>query len=132
MPQLDKFSFATQIFWLLVLFFFLYIILINYFLPAIFKVLKIRKEIIDSLVEDATRLADEEHIARGVHKELFSGSIFKTVDFLKHFQKRLLIFKNICSIFFLKGPVFEQSRLEYKNSIFILKLKKHVLDYINK
>lgn len=49
MPQLDKLSFATQIFWLLVVFFFMYVILLRYILPNIYKILKIRKEILESL-----------------------------------------------------------------------------------
>jgi len=132
MPQLDKFTFSTQIFWLLVLFFFIYIILIKYFLPAIYKVLKIRKEILDSLVTDATSLVDEEFIARNIRKELVSVSVFKTLDFLAIFQKRLLLFKNMCNLFVMKGLMFNSARVEYKNSILVVRLKKHILNYLHK
>jgi predicted DNA-binding protein YlxM (UPF0122 family) len=132
MPQLDKFSFATQIFWLLVLFFFIYIILIKYFLPAIYKVLKIRKEILDNLVADSTALVDEEFIARNIRKELVSVSIFKTLDFLTIFQKKLSLFKNMCNLLVIKGPMFNQARSAYRDSILALRLKKHILNYLNK
>jgi len=132
MPQLDKFTFSTQIFWLLVLFFFIYVILIKYFLPAIYKVLKIRKEILDSLVADSTGLIDEEFIARNIRKELVSSSVFKTLDFLSIFQKKLSLFKNMCNLFVLKGLMFNSARSEYKNSILVLRLKKHILNYLNK
>ncbi len=42
MPQLDKFSFFTQIFWLIVLLFLFYLILINILLPNLAAILKIR------------------------------------------------------------------------------------------
>jgi len=128
MPQLDKFSFVTQIFWLLVLFFFLYVILLQYILPAIYRTLKIRKEIIDNLILDNCKLFDEEIIVRTVYKELFSSSINKTVDFLKLFQKRLLVYKNICNLFLLKGVSFAVSREEKTNSLLVLNLRKQVLN----
>lgn len=128
MPQLDKFSFVTQVFWLLVLFFFLYILLLQYILPAIYRTLKIRKEIIDNLVLDNSKLFDEEIIVRTVYKELFSASIFKTVDFLKLFQKQLVVYKNICNLFLVKGILFQASREERRNSLLGLNLRKQILN----
>jgi len=110
----------------------MYIIILKYLLPSIYKILKIRKEILDNLVSDSVRLVDEEYITRNIHKELFSTSVIQTADFLQYFQKRLVVFKNTCSVFVSKGIIFENSRLEYKNSLLVLKLKKYVLDYINK
>jgi hypothetical protein len=104
---------------------------LKYVLPSIYKILKIRKEILDSLVADSTRLVDEEYITKNIHKELFSVNIAGTVDFLKYFQKRLGIFRNICNLFLIKGLAFTTVRNEQKNSAYILRLKKHVLEYLN-
>jgi hypothetical protein len=132
MPQLDKFSFVTQVFWLLVLYFFLYIVMLQYILPAIYRILKIRKEIIDNLISDNSKLFDEEVIVRAVYKELLSTSIFKTVDFLKLFQKRLVIYRNMCNLFLNKGFNFDISREERKNTFLALNLKKQILNTIVK
>lgn len=42
MPQLDKFSFATQLFWFCLFFIFYYILVVNKFLPSFFKILRFR------------------------------------------------------------------------------------------
>lgn len=42
MPQLDKFSFATQLFWFCFFFIFYYILIVNKFLPNFFKILRFR------------------------------------------------------------------------------------------
>jgi hypothetical protein len=52
MPQLDKFSFFTQIFWLFVLFFIFYYILVNIFLPNLSSLLKIRYKKLSRLKQE--------------------------------------------------------------------------------
>ena len=42
MPQLDKFTFATQIFWLSFFFLSSYFITLNFFLPRILSILRLR------------------------------------------------------------------------------------------
>lgn len=44
MPQLDKFSFSSQVLWLVVVFFFLYFVLVQIGLPRLYKVLYFRKK----------------------------------------------------------------------------------------
>ena len=43
MPQLDQYSFLSQLFWLLVVFGFFYIVTLTYVLPTISQILKTRK-----------------------------------------------------------------------------------------
>lgn len=42
MPQLDKFSFATQLFWFCTLFLIYYLLILDKFLPRLLKVLRFR------------------------------------------------------------------------------------------
>lgn len=58
MPQLDKLTFASQIFWLFASFFTLYILSIKWLLPSIGKILKVRKKFLSKL---NTTLADSNH-----------------------------------------------------------------------
>ena len=130
MPQLDKFSFVTQVFWLLVLFFSLYIMVLQFMLPALYRILKIRKELVDSLIVDNSKLVDEEAIVKTVYKELFSSGVYKTVDFINLFQKRVQVYKNMCAIFFSKSPVFDNTRNGKKSALVLLSLKKQILNHI--
>lgn len=49
MPQLDKFSFSSQVLWLVIVFFSLYFILVQIGLPRLYKVLYFRKKKLLSL-----------------------------------------------------------------------------------
>nr|YP_009118108.1 ATP synthase F0 subunit 8 [Malawimonas californiana]AJF22882.1 ATP synthase F0 subunit 8 [Malawimonas californiana] len=48
MPQLDKYTYSSQIFWCLVTFFTIYGVLIKEILPNIAKILKIRKRLFNT------------------------------------------------------------------------------------
>lgn len=48
MPQLDKVTYLSQVFWLFVMFFSFYIIILKWMLPTIVTILKLRKNKIDS------------------------------------------------------------------------------------
>ncbi len=52
MPQLDKFTFFTQIFWLLLLISIFYYSLVNYFLPNLVSLLKLRYKVLFNLKAD--------------------------------------------------------------------------------
>jgi hypothetical protein len=59
MPQLDKFTFVPQIFWLVVIFFFMYFILAEYSLPRLFKVLYFRQKKLLDLNKGSTLFCRE-------------------------------------------------------------------------
>jgi hypothetical protein len=54
MPQLDKFAFAPQVFWLILVFFVLYLLLLRTSLSTIYKVLVFRKRMIMDLSSSVT------------------------------------------------------------------------------
>lgn len=59
MPQLDPTSFASQIFWLVVIFLALYFVVWKVALPKVARVLEERQTHIDELLEKASKLKDE-------------------------------------------------------------------------
>ncbi|MGH6946541.1 MAG: F0F1 ATP synthase subunit B' [Kiloniellales bacterium] len=59
MPQLDPTSFASQIFWLVVIFLALYFVIWKLALPKVARVLEERQSHIDELLDKASKLKDE-------------------------------------------------------------------------
>jgi hypothetical protein len=59
MPQLDKFAFAPQVFWLVVVFFGLYLITLQKGLAVLYRIVAFRKKFITILGADVSSLAVE-------------------------------------------------------------------------
>ena len=59
MPQLDKFAFAPQVFWLVVVFFGLYLITLQNGLSVLYRIIAFRKKFISLLSSDVSSLAIE-------------------------------------------------------------------------
>ncbi len=59
MPQLDKLSYSTQIFWLLILFTSFYFIILKNILPSILLNIKTREDILNSMVSESSSSALE-------------------------------------------------------------------------
>lgn len=59
MPQLDKFAFAPQVFWLVLVFFVLYLLLLKDGLATLYKILTFRRRLLLDLNLTSTTLAQE-------------------------------------------------------------------------
>ena len=84
MPQLDKVTFLSQFFWLLVFFFSFYILQLKYFLPEMSRILKYRKKTLNrssafTLQEENSKVRNS---ASTVLENLFKNSrtIFKRLS----------------------------------------------------
>lgn len=108
----------------------MYIILLLKILPMLYKVIKIRKKILNNLVLDAQNLTDEGFFVNSIYKDLFASTLLKTFDFLSYFKFRVLFFKNLCTIFITKSLVFEETRDIYKKNNVLIKVKKNLLNSI--
>ncbi len=76
MPQLQLHFFATQIFWLVLVFSFIYIFMSWYFIPRIAKIVKSRQEKIEHNLSTAESLISEQKGIRSqVHKLLEEARI---------------------------------------------------------
>ena len=71
MPQLELHFFATQIFWLALVFTFIYIFMSWYFIPRIAKIVKSRQDKVEHNLSTAEFLISEQNgIRTQIHKLL--------------------------------------------------------------
>jgi hypothetical protein len=99
MPQFDKITFFTQIFWLTIIFFGFYFIMLQIFLPKIAAVLKTRKKKLSLGVDGVSNL----------NKEQFSVIAFRN-NFAQNFiytSKNNLITVVSSSVSWLLNSVLE-------------------------
>jgi hypothetical protein len=108
MPQFDKITFFTQIFWLSVIFFGFYFLMLQVFLPKIASVLKIRKK---KLLMGADGVST-------LNKEYFSIIIFRN-NFVQNFisdSKNELILMGADGILWLLDSVLDINILDLVDS----------------
>jgi len=86
MPQLDKFAFAPQVFWLVLVFFILYLLLLKDGLSTLYKIIIFRKRLI-------------------LHLSVGTSQSLQEAFFLNLFSSRFLI--NFFSTRNLVDPVFK-------------------------
>ena len=104
MPQFDKITFFTQIFWLSIIFFGFYFLMLQVFLPKIASVLKTRKKKLFTGVDGVSNL----------NKEHFSILIFRN-NFIQNFindSKNELILMGNESISWLIDSVLDINTLD--------------------
>lgn len=105
MPQLDKFAFAPQVFWLVVAFFSLYFLVLYSGLPTLFRVLVFRKRAIQSASFDVFRLVNETFFLQASTTKLLSAyigsrnvfdNLFKLLDsYIQIQQNRFVTLNNV-------------------------------------
>lgn len=101
MPQLDKFSFATQIFWFSSFFIFYYIILINKFLPNFFKILRFRQYRLFLFSFGIKKYIIEEHLILQSYIFLLRDTLNSTLVFFFNFNKIFLDWINLNKNYFI-------------------------------
>jgi len=105
MPQLDKFAFAPQVFWLVLVFFTLYLLLLKDGLSTLYKILVFRRRLIINLNTTSMGLAQEGVVLRFFSFKLLSSFVqtkavsdffLKLLDnaLLSTFQKNYLLIDN--------------------------------------
>ena len=73
MPQLDKFTFSSQVIWLVLVFFGLYYVLVQIGLPRLYKILYFRKKKLLDLNKGSINFVSELHF--------FTNSFNKKTNF---------------------------------------------------
>lgn len=94
MPQLDKLTFASQVFWLLISFFGLHYLLLRYILPTVAATLKYRHHLLTSVSSAREGLNSGASVdVLGLRKDIFSRSsdLFQShITFYKTLSKNLV------------------------------------------
>lgn len=88
MPQLDKLSFISQIFWFSIFFCSFYFLILNKFLVKLFKVLRFRNYILNNFKGDMRDIFIEENLILDSYSSYLAtrGRNFRTN--LKNFELR--------------------------------------------
>lgn len=82
MPQLDRVIIFSQIFWLFLVFFALYIVLTHFFLPMFLKSLKLRKQVIELNSLEVTNLNEKALLKQVLIKQNLLSKLLRIEDFL--------------------------------------------------
>ena len=128
MPQLDKLTFIPQLFWLIILFFSLYIVVVEVILPRINTIFQVRA--LKGLLHNVRTVAlEQERENNTVYTTLFSKLFENTLvfgDYLNRFKA--LTAKSYGDVYYneLKTlRVASASKLE--NSFYSMKVKHNIV-----
>nr|WCH57937.1 ATP synthase F0 subunit 8 [Hypnea nidifica] len=94
MPQLDRVIIFSQIFWLFLIFSTLYIVLTHFFLPLFLKLLKSRKQIIESNSLEVSNLNEKAILKQLLIKQKLLSKLAVIEAFLYESYKFQKYFKN--------------------------------------
>lgn len=90
MPQLDKVTFASQVFWFFLSFFVLYLISIKWLLPSIARLLKIRKRYLNMLTENVNQSGTENMLLEKNKNFFYLESLKSSLLYLKYLDKQII------------------------------------------
>jgi hypothetical protein len=93
MPQLDRFAWASQVFWLLFFFFLFYFSLVKFIFPAISGTLKLRNKLFDRWRADSVSVSDDKYWSQGAVNLFvdFKNLLKKQVYFMFDQRKTFLV-----------------------------------------
>lgn len=89
MPQLDKFTFAPQVFWLILGFFGIYFMLLSTGLPRIYKILFFRKKKLELLFSEY-KILDQELFFSEKYLNVFLLNSINTVKLVEDVSPKVL------------------------------------------
>lgn len=126
MPQLDKVTLFSQVFWLLFLYFFFFLIYLKYFLPVFSKLFKVRSHYLTNWgsanVSSTNKSVESSHLSTLLSK--FDAQLKANLTLLQNYYSSELnfynfnLFKEINRLFIL---IYIKNCLKfnlYKNYIF--------------
>lgn len=89
MPQLDKFTFAPQVFWLIVGFLFIYFVVLKTGLPRLYKVLFFRKKQLELFSDNIDGLESELFFSEKAFEDNLSG-VFLLIKNIRESYSKVL------------------------------------------
>ena len=88
MPQLDKFMFVSQIFWLCLFFITFYFYLLNFVIPRIFKVLRFRENKLNNFINNNYNIFLEEYLILNSYKNFLKSNSLFVSKFLVNIENK--------------------------------------------
>jgi len=95
MPQLDKLSYAAELFWLLLVLTVLYVFLLRWVLPTLAVTLKIRGQLVSNLVSAGSALNKEMWVIQAQQNKLASDLVVPVSSILWQLESQLYLQQEI-------------------------------------
>jgi F0F1-type ATP synthase membrane subunit b/b' len=87
MPQLDRFAYVSEVIWLIVVFLVMYLVLLRYGLPRLYKVLRYRKDKLREISSEVGEVEKELYVLEQSVREVVSGSLRKMLGISERVNK---------------------------------------------
>lgn len=84
MPQLDKLTFTTQIFWLFLTFFTLYWVTSKKILPSILSILRTRQLLLSKMIVHTTRTEEETSQLSQVNSDFYVATLESLFGYMRY------------------------------------------------
>ena len=86
MPQFDKVTFFSQLFWLSITFYGFYMITIQTYLPGLARILKVRKKKVEFALKQGSSFSDERDSTVASYENVFVNSTNESREMLISFS----------------------------------------------
>ena len=103
MPQLDKVTFFTQISWLLVLFFSLYVVLLKFILPKLALILKLRQRAVTRLLCDSNSFKKEAETRAQIYFDILFRSVLVSNRTLDETLRNFHLYEELNKVYMSHG-----------------------------
>jgi len=128
MPQLDKVTFFTQISWLLVVFFSLYVILLKFVLPKLALILKLRQRKIAKFLSDSNSFKKEAETRAQIHFDILFRSVLVSNRILDEILKNFYLYEELNKVYMLQGSSIVVFNELFFNELVSIQLKRALLN----
>lgn len=126
MPQLDKITFLSQVFWLIVIFVSFYLISLRYLLPTISKILKVRQNKIESNNKQLTNFKEEESFVTENYETVLRNSLIESQKLLTEAIQSSLVWLDTSMKKTNESMLLEMNK-EYIKAVGEISGKKHLV-----
>lgn len=129
MPQLDKVTYVSQLFWLFLFFVSFYLISVNYVLPSIGQILKVRKRRMEDATDGTGNLHGEESTVTDRYEGILEESLVHSREFIGKSMKDSFVWLDE-SVKAANDKTFSTVNKNYIKAISDISAKKHVINNI--
>ncbi len=126
MPQLDKITFLSQVFWLIVIFVSFYLISLRYLLPTISQILKVRQNKIESNNKQLTNFKEEESFVTENYETVLRNSLIESQKLLTEAIQSSLVWLDTSMKKTNESMLLEMNK-EYIKAVGEISGKKHLV-----
>ena len=126
MPQLDKVTFLSQVFWLIVIFVSFYLISLRYLLPTVGKILKVRKNKIEWNNKQLTSFKEEESFVTENYETVLRNSLIESQKLLTEAIQSSLVWLDTSMKKTNESMLLEMNK-EYIKAVGEISGKKHLV-----